>query len=112
MRYANYFWLAVASRWVNSPLHVHTTVFVLWLGLLLSLFPPSLPSFQALETLLKEKLIPVTQVFSPGHVTLAHLACALCLHEMVRMVSRVGGNGSSSGNEIWSVKDEEGGCGS
>ena len=88
------------------------TQLCLYYGLVYCCLSSLLPSFQALETLLKEKLIPVTQVFSPGHVTLAHLACALCLHEMVRMVSRVGGNGSSSGNEIWSVKDEEGGCGS
>lgn len=50
------------------------------------------------------KVLLITHNFSPGCVTLAHLACALRANEIMQVLSKR----SQSNNSIWSLKDDEG----
>jgi len=46
----------------------------------------------------------VDQKFNPGGVTLAHLACALGVGEILQVLVKR----SQANNGVWGVKDEEG----
>ena len=62
---------------------------------------------QTLNGVLKSGVVCATQQFSPGLVTLAHLACALALPQAIYIISSTE-NESTNNSSLWTLRDQEG----